>query len=424
MKMNISFKVLIFSGFFFLILNCTEYSTKRNVLETIDIDSNIENFSELLLSQFNAEIRYVPLKNDKNLEISRIGQIDVNSDLLLVSNFNLCLLYDYSGTIITKIGEKGRGPNEYITISNTGFGFNKNIYIQSLNNFLEFKTDGTFISSFDLNKGKNPRFYMNSWTSINDSIFLGQIPNSSGHEENKAILFDINGNIKHEFKNYIFLNRPSFTFSTDDGEASFYSYKSKIYFKERMNDTLFCLTDKYELRPIKSFNFGKYAEPKESRERIEGFDPFKYVFLNNIFEISNFLLLDCSFGKYTPVRRTTPMEVMGQQTWYNTSNVLGLYNKESKSLVFCKPTSTDNPLFTTGFYNDIDAGPRFYPVKQVNDSTLVMWIEAKQFKDYIASDDFKYNVPKYPEKKKELEELANRLSIFDNPVLMFVTFKK
>lgn len=52
-----------------------------------------------------------------------------------------------------------------------------------------------------------------------------------------------------------------------------------------------------------------------------------------------------------------------------------------------------------------------------------MWIEAKQLKEHVASDDFKNNSPKYPEKKKELENIANSLSEFDNPVLMFVTFK-
>jgi hypothetical protein len=93
-------------------------------------------------------------------------------------------------------------------------------------------------------------------------------------------------------------------------------------------------------------------------------------------------------------------------------------------LVFCKPTSTDNPLFASGIYNDIDAGPRFFPKKIVNDSTMVMWIDAKQFKDHIASDDFKNNMPKFPEKKKQLEDLANSLTEFDNPVLMLVTFKK
>ena len=50
-------------------------------------------------------------------------------------------------------------------------------------------------------------------------------------------------------------------------------------------------------------------------------------------------------------------------------------------------------------------------------------MEAKNFKEHITSDDFKNNIPKYPEKKRQLEELANSLSEFDNPVLMFVTFK-
>ena len=103
---------------------------------------------------------------------------------------------------------------------------------------------------------------------------------------------------------------------------------------------------------------------------------------------------------------------------------MGIFNKQTRKLVFCKPTTTDNFLYTSGLYNDIDAGPRFFPKKMVNDSTMVMWINVKQLKDHIASDDFKNNVPKYPEKKKELEELANKLTIFDNLVIMFVTFKK
>jgi len=51
-------------------------------------------------------------------------------------------------------------------------------------------------------------------------------------------------------------------------------------------------------------------------------------------------------------------------------------------------------------------------------------VTSKDLKDHIASDDFKNNTPKHPEKKSQLEELANSLSEFDNPVLMFVTFKK
>lgn len=424
MKNILSIRIIILLVFYLIPLSCKEKSPKSVLFDTIDIETSIDKFGVFSLSQFNTEINYVPLKTNINMEISRITQIDFTSDFIIVSNPNICILYDFNGSIITKIGEKGRGPSEYNIITNFGFGFNKNIYLQSSNKFLEFKTDGTFSGSFNLNKMNDPQFYINSWTPINDSLFLGKIPILTGHEENKAIIFDKNGEIRYQFKNYIYFNRGRVFFSSEDGKASFYRYRNFIHFKEKMNDTLFRLTDRYNLIPIKSFKIGKYANPKEYYEKIGPNDPFNYVFLNNVFEISNCLLLDCSFGKYTPAKRVTPREVMGQQSWYNTTNVLGVYNKAHKTLAFCMPASTDNPLFTTGFNNDIDAGPRFYPAKQVNDSTLVMWIEAKQLKDHIASDDFKKIVPKYPEKKKELEELANKLTVFDNPILMFVTFKK
>jgi len=59
----------------------------------------------------------------------------------------------------------------------------------------------------------------------------------------------------------------------------------------------------------------------------------------------------------------------------------------------------------------------------IYNSTMVMNISAKDLKYHVASEDFKNNVPVWPEKKKLLEKLANSLSEFDNPVLIVVTFK-
>jgi len=55
---------------------------------------------------------------------------------------------------------------------------------------------------------------------------------------------------------------------------------------------------------------------------------------------------------------------------------------------------------------------------------MVMCLYARELHDHVESTDFINNVPKYPEKKKKLEELANGLSEFDNPVLMFMTINK
>jgi len=419
--------IIIIISFIISLSDCSRSTSKNDILEEIDIESNFNSFKELQLSQLNAEIKYLPLKRDGNFELNQIMNIDVKSDLILISNISLCLLYDTNGSLIRKIGNKGRGPYEYSIITNSGFGQKNNIYLQNIDNFLEYGTDGTLLSSFLIKKVNNPEFQISSWILINDSLFLGHTPLTTGKDSTKAILFNKQGFISHQYRNYIFLNRPIRMFTSDDSEVSFYTYQEGTFFKEKMNDTLFYLNEMFTLIPRLSFKLGKYSMPKEYRERVtHGEDPpywFNYIFVNNIFEISDYLLLDCPFNKYMPAKRFTPREVAGVNIWYNTLDVLGLYDKKKRSLSFCKPTSTDNPLFTSGLYNDIDAGPRFYPIKQVNDSTLVMWIDPKQLKDHVASDDFKSNNPKYPEKKIELERMVKNISEYDNPILMLVTFK-
>ena len=428
MKIDTSIKVLIPLIFILGLQDCKKTPSNREDLVSIDLESNIKNFHKIELSQLNAQVTYLPLRKDDNLEISYISNIDVTADIILISNSDLCLLFDRSGKIIKKIGEKGRGPNEYSAIVNSCFGFNNNLYVQNLGYILEYKTDGSFVNSFDIKKDKDPLFYMSSWTLLNDSIFFGQVPlPGSGNGIIKAILFDKYGRTIRGYKNYIFLDRPESGFSSsEDSQASFYRYNGNLYFKELMNDTLFFLTRDYNLSPRISFKIGRYSKPKEYRQKgdSEKSNPFNYVYLRHVYEISDFLFLDCSFGFHSPAKRLTPREFMGNQIWVNTSDVLGVYNKADRSLKFVTPSSTDNFLFTTGFYNDIDGGPRFYPFKQVNDSTMVMWIEAKQLKDHIASPDFRDSEALYPDRKRRLEEMTKSINELDNPILMFVTFKK
>jgi len=137
-------------------------------------------------------------------------------------------------------------------------------------------------------------------------------------------------------------------------------------------------------------------------------------------------MLDCYFSHNIPAPQKVPGLKQwweGGKPWYNTTKVLGLYNRSNNSLSFSKLTSTANTLFTTGLYNDIDAGPRFYPFKQINDSTFVMWMTASSLKDHIESDDFKKSNTKLPDKKKSLEELASRLTDLDELILMYVSIK-
>jgi hypothetical protein len=55
---------------------------------------------------------------------------------------------------------------------------------------------------------------------------------------------------------------------------------------------------------------------------------------------------------------------------------------------------------------------------------MISLINPYQLKIHIAGNEFLNSVPKYPEKKKELEKFANSLKETDNPVLMIVRLKK
>jgi len=74
--------------------------------------------------------------------------------------------------------------------------------------------------------------------------------------------------------------------------------------------------------------------------------------------------------------------------------------------------------------NDIDGGFTFWPDFQPYGNMLIKSIDAYKIKNYVSSEEFKNSKPKYPEKKKELEQLANSLDYEDNPVLMIVRLKR
>jgi beta-lactamase regulating signal transducer with metallopeptidase domain len=408
----------------FLLLSC-KLSNKQNI--NIDLESNIGNFKELTLSQLNAKISYLPLSNSQLNPFSRSISIDVSEDFILINDNKQCLLYDKNGKILAKIYEKDRSENEKGVLNKSRFGPPNIIYIKNTFNLMEFDYSGKYLRTIDINKEKSKEFYFSSWEPINDSLIFVQIPNDSGIEKSKATIFNSNGVPVYRYTNYITLNRPRRMISPWDGNAGFSFYKNHFYFKEIFNDTLFYLSSDYNLVPELVFNLGKYSEPDSIRENfLRKGNPSGYVYINNTFQSKDFLILDCNFTRNIP----EPEKVPGLKQWweegrpwYNTTQVLGLYNRSDKTLSFSKLTSTANTLFTTGFYNDIDAGPRFYPAKQINDTAFVMCMTANSFKDHIKSDDFKNNNPKFPDKKRSLEELAGKLTDPDELILMYVTVK-
>ena len=128
-----------------------------------------------------------------------------------------------------------------------------------------------------------------------------------------------------------------------------------------------------------------------------------------------------NFMKQYPFNFYNQKSVGGDKTPYD---ILGFYDKPGDKFFFIRPTGISEQIEPTGLENDIDGGINFLPEYKVEDSLLISWFNACDLKNYISSNSFKNSTPKYPEKKKELERLANSLDENDNPVLMLVKLKK
>lgn len=407
---------------------CKNEQTQNLSVRNVDVTANINNMQIVNLSSFTGEIQYVPLETKTDISLHDNLRFDISEKFIVTADMeSSLLLFGQSGEFILKFGQKGRGPEEYNSIENLTVEDNNKIYFSSLYDLFEFSSSGALVKKYPKLLSIDEKNLLKNWCLVDDTLLFGHIENNNGQTKYKAVLINKQGNIIRSYTNYdIIENQGS---RINGGSTQVFQFEGNVYFKEQFTDTLFCLNDKYELNPTYSFSMGSLKMPVSTRcNFMEYFQKMNnYIAVENLFQTHNYILLKLNYGNSFPAHRLTskpPLRPGGDPILTNTTCCLGIYNKSNEKLVFCKPTSTDNPLNTSGIFNDIDAGPRFFPEKMINDSTFVMTVSAKDLKYHIASEEFKNNSPKYPNRKKMLEEFANNLSEFDNPILMIVTFKK
>lgn len=405
--------------FLVLLSACNPIKQTKPEFYAIDVEENIKNFQSISLSDFNIEIEYLILE-DTGFLVDRIRHTSFNKDFIAFGDRNQCLLFTRSGSFIAKIGQRGRGPKEYSKIDNIKLGYSNNIFIQGGHKIMEYKTDGTFITTFEQFENSEG-FEIQSWLPVNEELMFGYIQNFSGKEEYKIAIFNQSGETKQKVRNYLHLQYETPRISSNNSFANIYYFNSTINFKETQNDTLYYLDEKFHIIPRAVFNSGKYNVPLAKRE-LFGINLDKYIFLNNIYETKKYFFIDFNMNHHSPAKRPKTITKFNTISRFYTTKVLGVFNKETETLMLSTPTNTDNHLLNTGIDNNIDGGLKFYPQFMVDDSTLGMWIDPFQLKAHVASDYFIRSTPNYPNKKIDLKNMADNLSNSQNPVLMMVKF--
>ena len=263
-----------------------------------------------------------------------------------------------------------------------GSKFNGKIYVYGF--------DGNFIKSFS-----GPDYAMNI-TCVEDML-LYYLPNIDGSADTSFIITDYCGEIKKCYQN-------KFTYNNVNTPRGFlveflnFKYNKQLYIKEIYSDTIFVF-DSLNFRPAYILDHGEKTLTPEVREEINSMENHIDIFKNqirtvtNLFEVHNFIY----------------SEFIDKEQLY--------------SFIGFKDINKYLMIKGGGIINDIDGGPHINFKMARDESSVISWIDAFELKSYVASDAFKNSTPKYPEKKKALQQLANSLDENDNPVLMLVKLK-
>lgn len=361
---------------------------------------DLTNFSEsdiLKLSDLNIEdVNYIPLETNDSSLFNNIGKIIVSDSIIYIKDYQSTILrFGNDGSFKNRINRKGRGPKEY----NDAYDFVvdpdlHDIYICSITDkkIYSYTNQGKFLNYFTMPQGTLT-------IEIANGNILCHRPYLGGNEESHLVMLDKKGKEIEEFPKYKYNTELNFKYGYIK-EIVWFRFNDNLYIKDIHSDTVFLFNRKQFIPQYVLDHRGKTITP-EARSQFNTEEEFltlgaKYSVEINVLRFGNYILSEFMY--------------------------------DNKLFIYAGEMSGNKEHFGNlkrGIVNDIDGGPSLWynSIYYYNDSTILFWVDAYALISHVKSEDFRNSTPKFPERKKALEQLVNSLNENDNPVLMLIKLK-
>ncbi|MDD3568442.1 MAG: 6-bladed beta-propeller [Bacteroidales bacterium] len=430
---SICFAAIILSTLWGCRPNDSESAKFHSTIEAIiSIENNINNFKPLALSQMNANVEYIALETTQENSLGTIHCFDMDDKNIVLGDRIRVMNFARNGAYIGLIGKVGRGPGEYLSPTSCKI-FGDGVYLScfSINKIIAYDREGLYKFAVPMPFYIGSSIRQNTFLPLAGNRFLVHVPNYSGDEPYTLVEINSQGIITKGIA-----NTSKYEMHSSGGRGSLltdchiYRFGKNIRYRHRLYDTVWQVHND-TLIPKYVLDRGKHGEPThllgyriDSPELKSIINTNKILYVWNVMETLDYLIIRTRFQKNYPFsfRRlgvTTPVGMFEPK-----HEILGVYNKTTTEFFFVAPSGVDHQLEPLGIENDIDGGINFAPMYSPDERTLVSWFNAYDLKAHVASEAFRSSTPKYPERKRELEALANHLKDDDNPVLMVVTFEE
>ena len=380
MKLKYLFSISIFT------ISC---EAQYNNLYIFNPTALVEN--KISLAEIADDINYIAL--DNSLPIGLIYHYEFIKNSIFLSAKDIGILsFNREGKIQNKIGSRGRGPGEYTYFMNFAINEkNESLYLIDHNTIKVYSKNGNYIRTIPLQETGG--FFLQI-EFFNSKLFLPQYI-MAGKAKYNWIVMDTLGNLITMKKNCI----PDFQ-SPFLAQGGTFSSENRICYWNCYNDTVFSIFPDLSYKASFLLSSGNYRLPRSRFD--SGKEPYDYLLLGSILETNHFLTIGY---------------------FYKQSTIALIEKKSKKSFV----TYLEEGTWRGGISNNLDGGIDFQPdnyFQENGQEYLSGIINPLELKTYVASSKFKNSVPKYPDKKKKLEKLANNIKETDNPIFMIIRLKK
>lgn len=375
----------------FFLCSCSDNS-KQDEIRVIDPRELVQ--ANIQLSDLAQSIRYIPLSND--IIFSNIGNLQLCDSVTIACTYpeGWILAFNQKGKLLNRIGRDGRGPGEYqwahmFTLDRE----HKRVYVQVKTKILKFSFNGSFLGDIPINCAERN---FDEIVFLDNKLYLYEAVNL-GYGKYNWVVMDTLGTVLSQKYNSVEKFRSTQYLLGNKQDV----FNGRTYFWNVVNDTIFRI-EKDKVSPEYLFAQGDFRVPK-----IWKIDCFEYFYPRKIFFTKNFLYTDFYYKSYL---------------------CSGIYDKKKNQFFEVNKTNDKRKYLGPGILNDMDMGmpliPNSYYCDEENNEFLIGAVNPVELKAHCKTEGFITSNAKYPDKKKELEKLANSLNENDNAVLMVVKLKE
>ncbi len=378
--------------FFFLMLS----STTSICQVEINLDLALKKKAECKLSKIAIDIEFIKLETSIESSFYYPQDVHLIGDRIYffdkkISQF---FIFTLEGKFVRKFGNKGKGPNEFISVQDFLFDkySNEFIVLTREKKMLKFDLDGNLIGSLSL--PSNPYSL-----AVNKSNFIAYypVPTCIENEGCKLSVIDRNGkHVKRFEKNRDCGTRDVILFN------SFFMIDDNLRFWECVDNTMYNVDVNLNITQAYSFS-SKRLMPKEDYSSLARFQAgvHNYITIQKLMEADRFLF------------------IKGRSRSYGTGMFV-VYDKSTHSCISLQ----DEDLEKIGFRDDLTSPMYFWPMQILNDGRAICVVEIMdlkaRFKDSLINEE---NCV-FPSKYTALKRIVENSSIDDNPMLFLITLKR